>query len=288
MEQAAVRENLQNEAPLTQDQDSMGEQENTEINAPEAGAGEEAIEEGSEGADVALAAPIKVARQEKTVLEARIRQVKDTYAGNPEALIDELTALAEPILDQYSKLTSQFELTKFASAILLGTIVNELYSEVTKVFRWAYYTKSKFSGVSASTLLNYRAIASRPDSHPYADLGIAKVVDLISLTRNDEGEERIQLFLENSGVAYKPGEPLTSQLKDQIHEAIRNAKEAARKKAASENAKKKVPVTKLSETLQKHAGEFVKASDKDVEGLADNVKTGLAEVLRESLNKLTN
>jgi hypothetical protein len=282
MEQTAVAENSQSEPLFSQAEDWVGEEENTDTNALQTtDPGEEAIEEEKEGVNASQpAAHIEEVREDMsvTVLEARIRQIKETSAGNRQALIDGLTALAKPILDLDNKLNSQFQLSKCQNALLLGTIVNDLYPPVTEVFKWAYYSKETFPGVSSSTLLNYRNIAARLDCHPYFNLGVARVLKLIKLTRNDKRDDRIRAFLEEHGVAYEPGEALTAQLKVQIDEVL---KEAAKK------PKNPVSVGKLTANLKKSADEFGKASDEDLEGLDDVKKDELTDKLQEILKKLT-
>jgi hypothetical protein len=214
------------------------------------------------------------ARQEMSVLEAQIVQIKQTYAANPQALFAELKTLVQPFLDRDHELDSHFQKSRFENAILIGTGINALYLEVIQVFKWGYFCKENFPGVSPSTLLNYRNIASRPDSHPYSGLGIARVSKLISLTRNNAGDDRIKVFLEDHGVAYEPGEPLTPQLRDQIDEALR---EAGRK------TKNPVSVDKLTERLGKIVEEVVKA----VEGLDPGKKSQVAEAVRKALEKIS-
>jgi hypothetical protein len=135
-----------------------------------------------------------------------------------------------------------------------------------------------FGGISSTrTVQNWRNIASRTDIHPYFGLGEVRVLKLISLTKNDEGEDRIRPFFDKHEVDYNPGESITLALKTKIDKVLREA---------SKKTREPVSVTKLTDVLKKNAEEFKRITEDDIGELAADKKTELAEILRELLEKL--
>jgi hypothetical protein len=209
-------------------------------------------------------------------LEAQIREI-ETGESDPQALISKLTTLAHPLLDWDSRLEDQFLLRKCENAQKLGILANTLYRIVSQTFKWGPWVKTHFPGKSASTVQNYRDIASRPDCWPYFNWGLKRVLKLISLTRKEEGEDRIRVFLAKHGVDYDPKAPLTSEMKAGIDASLAEA---------GKKSKKRVSVDNLTGILKKHAEEFARVSEAELKALDGEKKGQLADILGELVTKL--
>jgi hypothetical protein len=213
-------------------------------------------------------------------LEARIREIEENAGSDTRMLITQLTNLAKPILVIEHDLQTSFQFNKCEIAVKIGTIVNKIYPLVTAELKWEPWMKKHFSGVSASTIKNCRDIASRPDCYPYFHLGEARVLKLISLTRKDKWDNRIQTFLVEHGIDYDPNENLSLEMKAKIDVVLKEAKEANQK------PKEPVSVAKLTDNLQKSVDNFVKAIGQGAGDLDAEKKAQLAAILQELLEKL--
>jgi hypothetical protein len=112
-----------------------------------------------------------------------------------------------------------------AFAISRGKILNPLYDEVSKRAKWGVWFEENFPGLRPRCANNWRSMANRKDCHRHVRLGEARLLKLLSLTKDLNCEDPITDFLKAAGVEYDPAwDTIPMETKSQIDAAIDKAR----------------------------------------------------------------
>lgn len=91
-------------------------------------------------------------------------------------------------------------------AIKLGQLLHYL-KRLTKrlgVREWERWASENLKFLGQRTRINYMQLASRPDSHAYALLGMERLLLLIRATQDWKGDDRVGDFLRKYGIKFDP------------------------------------------------------------------------------------
>ena len=123
-----------------------------------------------------------------------------------ETLLDLGVDLLQHFLKNVDKAYQGMEGVFTAHAIKLGQLLHYL-KKLTKrlgLREWDRWASENLRFLGQRTRLNYMQLAARPDAHPFALLGIERLLLLIRATQDWKGDDRIGDFLRKYHIEFNP------------------------------------------------------------------------------------
>lgn len=157
---------------------------------------------------VTAAGDAKQAKRQSKTLNLFERACK-AVTGEAEImkLIDEGKELARTLVGE-ANLQLNAALMNFAiMAIMIGGLLNKLKELVTRLgFDWAIWSNNNIQFIKVRNRQKFMRIASRPDCHELAYLGVDRLDHVCSITKKSDGPEPIKQLFSKYGIDPDPAE----------------------------------------------------------------------------------